>query len=150
MEENSGVKFHEAQVALARQWLGDQGLGDIKDINIEAPSSTKEGINISDKTEIHVEKVHIPESFEAATAVVEKFEKGIDGLAEGSPNVKEIKSSLPHQLLANGPPLEQEKWLGSEEEELNWFVTSLKQDAQSDFSPIAMCLNLSIFIPSSW
>jgi phospholipase D1/2 len=123
MEENSGVKFHEAHVAMARQWLGDQGFGDIKDINIEVPSMTTEGINISNKTEIKVEKVHIPESFEAATKVVEKFEKGADGLGGGLSNIKQVKSSLPHQLLDDGTPLEQEKWLGSEEEELNWCVS---------------------------
>src|SRR4051812_16004735 len=106
MEENSGVKFNEAQVALARQWIGPQGLRDIKEISIQAPMPTKEGINISDRTEVKVEKIPIPESVEAARAIVERFERGSDNIRGD----EDISDSVAQHLLQEKTSLVEEKW----------------------------------------
>ena len=135
-EENSGVKFNEAQVALAREWIGDQGLGDIKEIKVQAPVAAKEGTNVSEKTE---DKVPIPESFEAAKAVVEKFEHG----ARDVRGDEAVSDSVAQHSLEDKTSLQDEKWLGTEEEELNayayldWFCEEI---ANTNLPP-AMYLN---------
>ncbi len=51
MEEISGVKFHEAQVALARVWIGDVSEGIQKEVTIALPKATTDGLVVTDKSE---------------------------------------------------------------------------------------------------
>lgn len=49
IQQDSGISFHEAQVALARQWLGDQattGDGGPVKVTIKSPEMTKVSLSI--------------------------------------------------------------------------------------------------------
>jgi phospholipase D1/2 len=100
---------------LARQWIGDQEPGDIKEINVTAPAPTKEGINISDQTEVKVDKIPIPPSFGAATDIVKRFEQAALGLRGD----EDVADSVAQHKHLDKSSLQDEKWLGTEEEELN-------------------------------
>jgi phospholipase D1/2 len=148
MEKNSGVKFSEAQVALAREWIGVQStMGDIKEITVQAPVATKEGINISDKTEIKNEVTPIPPSFEAAKAIVEKFEHGSDDIRGD----EDVSDTVVQHVLLDKTTLLDEKWEGTAEEELDACVSRLAGFSTVDGSDIvcaAMSLSFCTFTPS--
>jgi phospholipase D1/2 len=118
MEANSGVKFHEAQVALARQWIGQDPTSDQKEVTLSLPQATKEGLVVSDKTPAKTETVPIPESADAARKVVERFERGSDAIRGD----EDVADSVAQHMLHDRTSLLEEKWLGSPEEELNAYV----------------------------
>lgn len=115
MEENSGVKFHAAQVALARQWIGQDPNSDQKEVTLSLPQATTEGLVVSDKTPAKTETVPIPESEEAAREVVNRFEHGSDAIRGD----EDVSDSVAQHMLDDRTSLMEEKWLGSPEEELN-------------------------------
>jgi phospholipase D1/2 len=117
MEANSGVKFHEAQVALARQWIGDQadagGVDPITEVFIKIPQPTAEGIVETKATETKVEKVQLPASTEEARGLIERFEHGADSIRGD----EEVADVVAQHMLNDKTGLLEEKWLGTEEEE---------------------------------
>ncbi|KAG5645727.1 hypothetical protein DXG03_005423 [Asterophora parasitica] len=121
MEQNSGITFHEAQVALARQWIGEDPTSTQREVTLIIPSATTEGIVVSDKTPPKTATVHIPESAEAARAIVERFENGARGL-RGDEGVSDTVSQ---HMLSDRTSLLAEKWPGTPEEELNAYVSEL-------------------------
>ncbi|KIJ62481.1 hypothetical protein HYDPIDRAFT_30440 [Hydnomerulius pinastri MD-312] len=123
MEENSSVTFHEAQIALARQWVGRNYLGEDapRDVFLKIPQETKEGLVISEQTPIKKEKVPLPVSYEAAKETVARFESGSDAI-RGDENVAD---SVSQHALQDETDLASELWMGSEEEELNSYVSEL-------------------------
>jgi phospholipase D1/2 len=118
MEENSGVKFHEAQVALARQWVGD-----ITDNNknsdvpttvlISKPQETTEGITISEKTNVQTETLPLPGTETEARQIIERFERG------ATRSDLHVSDNVVQHMMSDRTPLESEQWEGTEEEELN-------------------------------
>ncbi|KAJ2931072.1 hypothetical protein H1R20_g6021, partial [Candolleomyces eurysporus] len=127
IQENSGVKFHEAQVASARQWMSGDSLTyymetpENKKVTIAIPVETKEGIVESDKTPANSETIAIPETDEQAQEIVDKFQHGADNLRADA----EVSDSVAQHLLDDTTSLLDEKWLGTEEEELNAYVSEL-------------------------
>ena len=117
MEEKSGVTFHEARVAHAREWVGD-ALSP-KEVLVVSPEPTKEGITVSDKTEVKVEPVPIPESFQAARDIVKRFESG------ATRDDEDVADTVAPHMLQTQNSLLDEKWRGTEEEELNSLVPSV-------------------------
>uniref|UniRef100_D8Q6U4 Phospholipase n=1 Tax=Schizophyllum commune (strain H4-8 / FGSC 9210) TaxID=578458 RepID=D8Q6U4_SCHCM len=120
MELNSGVQFSEAQVALARQWIGNQHT-EQKEVKIKVPKKTQEGQSLSENTESDILTVKFPDTVEEATAIIEKFE-------EGSREIRgdeEVADTVSQHMLQDKTSLFDEKWLGSEEEELNNYVSEL-------------------------
>jgi phospholipase D1/2 len=117
MEEKSGVKFDQARVALARQWIGEviQGEEVQKEITIRVAVPTTEGLVVSDETPVLTETVPIPKSAEEARRIVRKFEQGADGIRGDS----EVSDTVAQHMLHDSTNLADEKWLGTEEEELN-------------------------------
>ena len=117
MELNSGVQFSEAQVALARQWIGNQHT-EQKEVKIKVPKNTQEGQSLSENTESDILTVKFPDTVEEATAIIKKFE-------EGSREIRgdeEVADTVSQHMLQDKTSLFDEKWLGSEEEELNKWV----------------------------
>ncbi|KAJ7194296.1 hypothetical protein GGX14DRAFT_679100 [Mycena pura] len=90
IEADSGVKFLAAQVALARQWIGDDSDGAQKAVTVMIPVETAEGIVVSDKAPLKTETVPIPESEDAARQVIERFEAAAPTL-----------TPAPRQLIAH-------------------------------------------------
>ncbi|KAG5341907.1 hypothetical protein C0989_007067 [Termitomyces sp. Mn162] len=121
MEQNSGVKFHEAQVALARQWIGQESASNQKEVTLAMPEPTTEGIIQSEKTPVKTETVPIPQSFEEARDIVRRFESGAEGLRGD----QEVSDTVAQHMLCDRTELPDEKWLGTEEEELNAYVSEL-------------------------
>lgn len=118
-EKQSGVLFHEAQIALARSWMGDSDLRNIPDVLVQKASETKEGITVTDATEQKQERVKVPASSEEAKEIVQKFEDG----AKAVRGDQEVSDSVAQHMLHDKTILADEKWLGSEEEERNAWVS---------------------------
>ena len=122
MEASSGVKFVEAQVALARQWVGDSADPDMPtEVAITLPDPTAEGIVLSDKTRVKTEKYPLPRSYDEAVSVIKRFEHGADVLV-GRRN-DAVADTVGQHALQDKTELADEQWLGSEEEELDSCVT---------------------------
>lgn len=118
MEQNSGVKFHEAQVAMARQWIGEDPNTEQKEVTLTLPEPSQEGVVVSDKTPPRTETVPIPQSAEDARRIVERFEHGADGLRGD----ERVSDNVAQHMLDDRTSLLDEQWLGSPEEELNAYV----------------------------
>lgn len=121
MEQNSGVRFSEAQVALARQWVAGDVLTTQKEVTISVPRG-EEGLVITgttdkekDKNKPATLKVPIPVDDQAARHVVEKFQNGAYGVRSDDA----VADNVVQHMLRDSTSLLQEKWLGTEEEELN-------------------------------
>ncbi|KAF6747521.1 phospholipase D [Ephemerocybe angulata] len=127
IEDNSNVKFHEAQVAHARQYMsGDQYTYYAEDeaykvVTVTIPQETTEGIVESDKSAPKVEAVPVPKTDEEAKAIVEKFEHGADNLRRDA----DVSDSVAQHLLDDTTTLLDEQWLGTPDEELNAYVSEL-------------------------
>jgi len=120
MEANSGVKFSQAQVALARQWVGDSANPDAPtEVAIKLPEPTSESV-LSEKTEVKTEKYQMPRQYSEAVAVVERFESGANALIGRRHDA--VADTVGQHALQDETQLADEQWLGSEEEELNSYV----------------------------
>ncbi|KAF8490138.1 phospholipase D/nuclease [Russula emetica] len=124
MEANSGVTFNQAQVALARQWVGDSANPDAPtEVAIKLPEPTTEGIVVSEKTEVKTEKYQMPRQYSDAVAVIEQFESGANALIGRRHDA--VADTVGQHALQDETQLADEQWLGSEEEELNSYVSEL-------------------------
>ncbi|KAF8737923.1 hypothetical protein AX14_012197 [Amanita brunnescens Koide BX004] len=118
MENNSGVKFLQAQVAMARQWVADDTITNQTEIAVVIPQETKEGIVVQKPSE-KVENIPIPPSEAEARDIIARFESGAPR-ADSS-----VSDSVSSHMLRDKTSLLDEKWLGTEEEELNSYVSEL-------------------------
>ena len=118
MEKNSGVSFYEAEVALARQWIGRGSNADQKTVTLTVPSPTTEGIVVSHKTTPKTETVRLPATTEEAKDIVTKFEHGADSIRGDD----DVSDSVAHHALLDRTRLQDEMWLATPEEELNAYV----------------------------
>lgn len=125
MEENSNVKFSEAQVALARQWVAGDMLTTQREIVLSLPreedeleTSTEKG---KEKDKVKTFKVLIPVDSEAARQVVVNFQNGARGVRSDDP----VADNVAQHRFEDRTGLLDEKWLGTEEEELNAYVFRL-------------------------
>jgi len=122
MEERSGVKFHEAQIALARQWVSGDEHTTQKDVVVVIPE--EESLVPADKSKGQkTETVPIPTDDNAAREVVARFERGAADLRSDEP----VADTVSQHMLADKTSLLEEKWLGTEEEELNAYVFTFLQ-----------------------
>ncbi|EIW74184.1 phospholipase D [Coniophora puteana RWD-64-598 SS2] len=125
MEQNSGVTFHEAQIALARMWIGEHagGGGDEnapKEVFVKVPQATQEGFTVTDAP-VKQEKVPLPPNYDAAKDIIERFQEG----AQGVRGDDAVADSVAQHALRDVTELKDEQWLGTEEEELNSYVSEL-------------------------
>ncbi len=80
MERNPGVKFSEAQVAVARQWVSGDNYHTKGRHNLHA---ARGGLFPSDKPQA-TETVAIPPDDNAAKETIDRFEKGAEGVRDDS------------------------------------------------------------------
>lgn len=122
MEEFSGVTFHAAQIALARQWVGKNFFGkDVpREVYVKVPQEAKTGVVVAEESSVKKDKVPLPESIEAARQVIARFESGAQNLRSD----EMVADSVSHHALQGRRSLLNETWVGSEEEELNRCVSS--------------------------
>jgi phospholipase D1/2 len=118
MEKNSGVTFHQAQVALARIWVGpSSGLPDAQTtVAIKVSQPSAEGVVESSKeANKKVEAVAMPRTVEEARDILARFERGARGLRgdEG------VEDSVAGHVMRERTGLLDEPWEGTPEEERN-------------------------------
>ncbi len=125
MEDQSGVKFHEAQVAMAREWIGNpfEGVSTQQTVSIKVPEENVEGAVITKDTKTKSEDVPLPQSDEEARLVVKRFEEGANGL-RGDEDVSDIVSQ---HMLSDKTSLLEETWLGTEDEERAAYVFCIRR-----------------------
>ncbi|KAJ8689244.1 hypothetical protein PTI98_013285 [Pleurotus ostreatus] len=122
IERNSGVRFLEAQVALAREWIGNEFDENVQtEAKFQIPEPNKEGVVLSEKTPAKIESIRIPPTEEEARQIVKRFEHGADTLRGD----EDVADSVAQHMLHDRTSLLEEKWLGSEEEELQAYVSEL-------------------------
>ncbi|KAJ7851391.1 hypothetical protein B0H14DRAFT_3661254 [Mycena olivaceomarginata] len=102
-------------------WIGNDSDGSQKEVTISLPVETKEGIVRTDKTPPKTETVPIPESEDAARRVIEKFEAA----AKAVRGDEDVADNVARHMLHDRTSLLEEKWLGSEQEELDAYVSEL-------------------------
>ena len=126
MEQNSGVKFHQAQIAQARLWIGDDGFWRQEKVQIKAPDPdaglddtgmgvTEKGKNVQ-KT---VEEMDMPGSTQEAADIVARFQSGATRSDEG------VADTIGQHSLSDRTSLLDEKWYGTEQEERDSYVSEL-------------------------
>ena len=114
MEHYSGVMFHEAQVALSRQWVMGDTLTTQKEIVVVIPQ--EEHLLPAGKPQgATTQKIPIPADDKAARRVVERFEAGARNLRSDD----NVSDTVSQHMLADKTSLFDEAWLGTEQEELN-------------------------------
>ena len=81
MEERSGVKFHEAQVALARQWIGTPiaGAETQTKVAIKSADQSDAAPTVSGDTKVKTQEIDLPPSAEVARHIIGTFERGAEG-----------------------------------------------------------------------
>jgi phospholipase D1/2 len=119
MEQKSGIRFHEAQVALARQWIGNMdakaGQWVPTEVDIRIPEEANGGLTAK-KEEVKTEKIRIPPSEEEARQIIARFEAAAqDGELATAHGVSD---NVVQHMLHDVTSLHQETWQGTPEEEL--------------------------------
>jgi len=122
IEQNSGVTFTEAQVALARQWAASDTINVQNEIILGVPQKEDVfGLDKKDgKQKPATVRAAIPTDDEALQTM-ESFQNGSYGLQSNqavSDNVAQHRLNSDYSLL-------DEPWLGTEEEELYSYVSEL-------------------------
>jgi phospholipase D1/2 len=145
-EEQTGIKLSQAQVALARRWIGDLSQGicqktikigksvsgqrDRPDENTQSGGALgfggPGGFGIfggekkapTPKEDPNVEVVPVPASEEESQQIIDRFERG----ARGVRSDVQVSDSVAQHALQDKTRLQDEKWLGTEAEEKAWSV----------------------------
>lgn len=134
MEEKSGVTFHQAQVALAKQWIGVPDVWSPPKVGIKQPEPTQEGLLV-ENTDTKIDEVDFPATVEEAVEILEKFEAGAVGLREDS----QVSDSIAHHALMDSTNMKQEKWLGTDQEELDRYVILFLFLQEPYFTKLQLC-----------
>ena len=125
MEERSGVKFTEAQVALARLWIGNSNpSGNPQDTVRVTKPPTGDGLVASsgnnndskNSSKPEIEEIKPPRSVEEARDIINRFENAARQLRSD----EDVSDNVSQHALLDRTSLFDEKWLGSEEEERFW------------------------------
>ncbi|CCO34339.1 phospholipase D [Rhizoctonia solani AG-1 IB] len=124
MEQNSGVTYHQAQIAQARLWIGEDGYWHQEKVKIQGPQpdfgmELSETATTGKDTQKVVEEVDFPPSSEVAAATVKKFESGATREDLG------VSDSVSQHTLRDKTNLKEEKWYGTEQEERDSYVSEI-------------------------
>ncbi|WVQ79396.1 hypothetical protein IAT38_001493 [Cryptococcus sp. DSM 104549] len=121
MEKKSGVTFHEAQVALAKIYVGSEDVkGDVDEVvNIEQPHDQTTGVDQIGKKDTVQKEVKLPKTVEEAKEIIERFQ------AASRNDDTHISDNVGQHAMQDKTSLFDEKWDGTEEEELSCYVSEL-------------------------
>lgn len=130
MEEKSGVTWSQAEVALARQWLGpndgkyaqktvklksvEAHRGNPEDLGTTAPADANQPKSTDPDEKI--EEVEVPPTAEEAADIIRQFESGAP-----RSDVK-VSDTVSQHVQLDKTPLTAEDWWGTKEEERNSYV----------------------------
>ena len=126
MEKKSGVSFDEAQVALARQWLGQSKTVDApRTIVVKSPRAAQSSMmlvpgrskadNGEDERD-YEKRIPVPKTYEEAKVIVERFEKA----APRSDDM--VADTVSQHIQLDETTLQHEQWAGTAQEEKNAYA----------------------------
>ena len=141
VEKRSGVTFQEAQVAQAREWIGDGWSdGSTRELKIfEAGGNVGGGLQLegdAKKSDAKAKTFPLPQDRQEAKRTVDRFENAAKDSLGGSHNSDTVGQ---HAMKGTGP-LSEEGWFGTEEEERNWCVHFSLCHLRTDPSGYQLCL----------
>ncbi|KAK4685290.1 phospholipase D1/2, partial [Tremellales sp. Uapishka_1] len=121
MEKRSGVTFHEAQVALAKVYIGSDDLKGSSDevVNIEKPHDQSTSVDQIGQKDTVEKAVRLPKTVDEAKDVIHRFEQG------AVKSDKNVSDNIGQHAMQDKTELLEEHWDGSDEEELNCLVSEL-------------------------
>jgi phospholipase D1/2 len=117
MEQNSGVSYYQAQVALSRQWLGtilpqdEQGVG-VRMAIPQANTRDEKSLGaVEAKHSITIKEYPLPKTEDDAKKEIARFEAGAPR------SDKDVSDTIGQHAQIDITSLKSEKWLGTEQEE---------------------------------
>ncbi|ORX37927.1 hypothetical protein BD324DRAFT_623854 [Kockovaella imperatae] len=121
MERISGVSFHEAQVALAKIYVGsDDVTGDADEVvNIEKPHDQTTRVDQIGKADTVEKAVKLPKTVDEARDIIHRFESAL-GRTDA-----QVSDNVCQHAFQTKTSLMDEKWAGTEATERECFVTEL-------------------------
>jgi len=124
IEEDSGVSFHQAMVALARVWIGrDEESQAPKELSVVLPTGnyTEELSPSGGKPELKTETYPLPQSYEEASDMLDRWRQAAANLRSDN----DVSDNVVQHMLSDRTSLLDEKWLGTVEEEKAAYVSEL-------------------------
>lgn len=123
VEKRSDVTFYQAQVAQAREWIGDGWHdGSVRELKIfEAKGNVGGGLQLegdAKKNEEKAKTLPLPQDRRKAKKTVDHFEN----TAKGVLGDFRVSDNVCHHAMKGGGHLSEEQWFGTEDEERNWYV----------------------------
>lgn len=115
MEKASGISFHQAQVAAARVYLGEQGyVGNKQKVAIRSAAETRGNAEKDDsgKTKAKtIEEVDLPKTIDDAMEILRKFQTAVPAADD------HVKDSIASNVFHGQTPIKDEPWPSNDEEE---------------------------------
>jgi len=123
VEKRSGVTFYQAQVAQAREWIGDGWHdGSVRELKIfEAKGNIGGGLQLegdAKKNEEKAKTLPLPQDRQEAKKTVDHFENTAKGVLGGF----RVSDNVCHYAMKGAGHLSEEQWFGTEDEERNWYA----------------------------
>lgn len=111
MEKQSGTTFEDAQVALARQWLGPDEDTLERTVKIKSVEPTQGdpknmGMTVADNTADKIKDVKVPGTYQQAVDIIKKFESGAPRSDE------EVSDTISQHVQQDKTGIKNERWLG--------------------------------------
>lgn len=128
VEKRSGVTIYDAQVAQAREWIGDGVVdGTTRELKIfEVKGNVGGGLQLegdAKKNDAKVKTLTLPQDRQEAKRTVDRFEKAAKDVLGGFP----VSDNVGQHAMKGAGRLSEEQWFGTEEEERDWYVDSSRR-----------------------
>ncbi|KAL7424937.1 hypothetical protein Q5752_000624 [Cryptotrichosporon argae] len=119
MEERSGVSFHEAQIALAKIYMGDNVKEGYNTVTIEQAHDAHTNADETGKKGSAQTQVKLPQTVEEAKEIIQRFQNGAEKSDE------HISDNIGQHAMLDKTSIFDEKWDGTDDEELYCMVSEL-------------------------
>lgn len=124
MEKRGGVTFDDAQVALARLWLGPSKVQPEYKVTIKSVAPKQANINdvgqtVKQDDKDLIKEIRVPPTVEEAESIIARFQSGAP---RGDTDVSD---TVNRHVQLDTTDLRQEKWLGTPSEERDSYVSEL-------------------------
>lgn len=119
MEKESETTFEDAQVALARQWLGPDEDTLERTVKIKSVQPTQGdpqslGMTVAENPNDKVKDVKVPGTYQQAVDIIKKFESGAKRSDE------EVSDTISQHVQQDKTGIKNERWLGEHFHGATW------------------------------
>ena len=124
IEEQSGIKFHQAMSALARMWVGkgeEQNAPKETSVVLPTGKMAEEITASGGKPELKTETYQLPQSYEEAKEIVDRWHE----VAVRLRGHGDVSDNVVQHMMHDRTDLREEGWLGSPDEEKAAYVSEL-------------------------